>query len=68
VAKSCTEALVGPEHRYTPIQEEDGAVVAETLIESSEENVVFIKLRHFSDFETYSHILQVQFFPSKIQF
>jgi hypothetical protein len=32
------------------------------------ENVVFIKMRHFSDFETYSHILQVQFFPSKIQF
>jgi hypothetical protein len=31
-------------------------------------NVVFIKMRHFSDFETYSHILQVQFFPSKIQF
>jgi hypothetical protein len=31
-------------------------------------NVVFIKMRHFSDFETCSHILQVQFFPPKIQF
>jgi hypothetical protein len=39
VAKSCTEALVGPEHRYTPVQKEDGAVVAETLIEGSEEAV-----------------------------
>ena len=29
-------------------------------------NVVFIKMRHFSDFETCSHILQVQFFPQKI--
>jgi hypothetical protein len=38
VAKSCTEVPVGPEHRYTPVQEEDGAVVAETLIESSEED------------------------------
>jgi hypothetical protein len=37
VAKSCTEAPVGPEHRYTPIQKEDGTVVAETLIEGSEE-------------------------------
>jgi hypothetical protein len=39
VVKSCTEALVGPEHRYTPVQEEDGAVVAETLIEGSEEAI-----------------------------
>jgi hypothetical protein len=39
VAKSCTEALVGPQHQYTPVQEEDGAVVAETLIEGSEEVV-----------------------------
>jgi hypothetical protein len=31
-------------------------------------NAVFIKMRHFSDFETCSHILQVQFFPPKIQF
>jgi hypothetical protein len=36
VAKSCTKAPVGPEHRYTPVQEEDGAVVA---IEGSEEAV-----------------------------
>jgi hypothetical protein len=39
VAKSCTEASVGTEHRYTPVQEEDGAVVAETLIEGSKEVV-----------------------------
>jgi hypothetical protein len=39
VAKSCTEAPVGPKHQYTPVQEEDGAVVAETLIEGSEEVV-----------------------------
>jgi hypothetical protein len=39
VAKSCTEAPVGPEHRYTPVHEEDGAVVAETLIEGFEEAV-----------------------------
>jgi hypothetical protein len=39
VAKSCTEALVGLEHRYTPVQEEDGAIVAKTLIEGSEEVV-----------------------------
>jgi hypothetical protein len=39
VAKSCTEAAVGPEYRYTPTQEEDGAVVTETLIEGSEEAV-----------------------------
>jgi hypothetical protein len=39
VAKSCTEAPVGPKHRYTHVQEEDGAVVAETLIEGSEEVV-----------------------------
>jgi hypothetical protein len=31
-------------------------------------NGVFIKMRHFSDFETCGHILQVQFFPPKIQF
>jgi hypothetical protein len=39
VAKSCIEAPVGPEYRYTPIQEEDGEVVAETLIEGSKEAV-----------------------------
>jgi hypothetical protein len=39
VDKSCTEAPVGPEHRYVPVQEEDGAVVAETLIKGSEEAV-----------------------------
>jgi hypothetical protein len=39
VAKSCIEALCGPEHQYTPVQKEDGAVVAETLIEGSEEAV-----------------------------
>jgi hypothetical protein len=39
-----------------------------SFVRSNDENVVFIKMRHFSDFETYSHILQVQFFPSKIQF
>jgi hypothetical protein len=30
-------APVGPEHRYTAVQEEDGVVVAKTLIEGSEE-------------------------------
>jgi hypothetical protein len=39
VAKSCTEALVGREYRYMPVQEEDGVVVAETLIEGSKEVV-----------------------------
>jgi hypothetical protein len=39
VAKSCTEAPVGPEHRYMPVQEEDGAAMAETLIEGSKEEV-----------------------------
>jgi hypothetical protein len=39
VAKSCIEAPVGPEHRYTVVQEEDGVVVAKTLIEGSEEAV-----------------------------
>jgi hypothetical protein len=37
VSKSCTEAPVGPEHQYTVVQDEDGEVVAETLIEDSEE-------------------------------
>jgi hypothetical protein len=31
----------------------------------SENFVIFIKMRHFSDFETCSHILWVQFFPPK---
>jgi hypothetical protein len=39
VAKSCTKAPVGSKHRYTPVQEEDGAAVAETLIKGSEEAV-----------------------------
>jgi hypothetical protein len=39
VAKSCTEAPIGPKHRYTAVQEEDGAVLAEALIEGSEETV-----------------------------
>jgi hypothetical protein len=39
VAKSYIEVPVGPEHRYTPVQEEDGVVVAEILIEGSEEAV-----------------------------
>jgi hypothetical protein len=39
VAKSCTEVPVGPEHRYTPVYEEDEAVVVEILIEGSEEVV-----------------------------
>jgi hypothetical protein len=39
VAKSCTEVPVGPEHRYTAVHEDDGAVVAKTLIKSSEEGV-----------------------------
>jgi hypothetical protein len=30
--------------------------------------VLVIKMRHFSDFETFSRILQVQFFPLKTQF
>jgi hypothetical protein len=39
VVESYTEAPFGPEHRYTPVQKEDGAVVAETFIESSKEAV-----------------------------
>ena len=39
MAKSCTEVPVGPKYRYIPTQEEDGAVVAETLIEGFEEVV-----------------------------
>jgi hypothetical protein len=38
------------------------------VFQEAEEKVVFIKMRHFNDFETCSHILQVQFFPQKIQF
>ena len=31
-------------------------------------NVVFIKMRHFTNFEIRSHILQIQFFLPKLQF
>ena len=39
MAKSCTKALIGLEYQYIPVQEEDGAIVAETLIEGSKEGV-----------------------------
>ena len=39
VAKLCIEAPVGPEHQYIAVQEEDGRVVAKTLIEGPEEAI-----------------------------